>query len=104
MAFRKITVDDKRPGESLATVQDNVELALLDMAYKPLTNATIASDLALTTVNTAVRHGLGGPPRGWIPVKLTAVVTIYSDTAHPEPTEWIYLKSSAAATVSLLFL
>lgn len=99
MALQKFKSNDA----DLNKVQDNVEAALLDVAKSPLKNASLVSDVSITTSNREVRHGLAGPPRGWIAVKATAAVPVFSDTAHADPNNFIYLKGSASVTVTLLF-
>lgn len=93
----------KATNAEVSTLQTNVETALLDLSQNPLRDTNLVADVALTTTNREVRHGLTGPPRGWIVVKAAVAVTVYSDTASSAPTEIINLKSSVAATVSLLF-
>lgn len=97
--YNKIKTNDA----TLNKVQDNVDIAMREMMLRPLAGATIAKDISLTTSNTEIIHGLSGPPIGWVVTKADAGVSIYSDTPHANPNKFIYIKSTAPVTASLLF-
>lgn len=57
--------------------------------------------VALTTSNTAVYHGLGYEPSVVCALKLNANATVYVDTTHADPTNYVNVKASAAVTATL---
>jgi hypothetical protein len=68
-----------------------------------LAGAVLVEDVALTTSETRVFHGLGEPIRGWFPVRKSANAVVYEGTASSTPAAYINLRASAAVTVTLVF-
>lgn len=62
----------------------------------------IKTGLVLTTSNLEVSHQLGRVPTVVLPVKLSAGAVVYSDTAHADPRNFVYLKASATVTADVL--
>ena len=62
----------------------------------------IKTGLALTTANLEVSHQLGRVPSIVLPVKLGGNAVVYSDTAHADPRNFIYLRASATVTADVL--
>lgn len=63
---------------------------------------TIIPNLALTTTNLEVRHGLGRPPTVCKELLRNADAVVIVDTPHEDPRNYIWVKASAAVTVNLL--
>lgn len=74
-----------------------------DHAKKGLSHSGVLKEgLILTTGNTEVPHNLGRVPRYAVAVLLSANAVVFSDTAHADPRNYIYLKASAACTANVL--
>jgi hypothetical protein len=87
----------------LDRVQQNI-LRAFEALGETLNIARVVADKAIATGDTAVPHGLGRVPRGYIVVKRSAGEVVFDGAgAHPRPAEFINLRASAAVTVSLVF-
>lgn len=65
-------------------------------------SGVVLADLALTTSNREVAHNLGRVPTIVLAVKLGAAGSVYTDTPHVDPRNFINLKASATLTASVL--
>lgn len=74
--------------------------SLLDpLLINPLNNVIILKNVELASGNNIVSHKLGKKPQGWLIVDIDAASIIYR---YQESTDvFLYLNSSAAATISL---
>jgi hypothetical protein len=74
-----------------------------DQAKEGLAHSGVLKEgVILGTANTEVPHLLGRVPRYFVAVGLSANAVVYSDTPHPDPRNFIYLKASAAVTANVL--
>ena len=88
----------------LNKIQDSLVTTFREIAERPFGRDTVlVEDIALTTSDVAVPHGLGRPVRGWLIVKSNAGVFPYTVTAHSNPDQFINLRAASSVTVSLLF-
>jgi hypothetical protein len=65
-------------------------------------SGVVLADLALTTSNREVAHNLGRVPAIVLALKLGAAGSVYSDTPHANPRNFLYLKASVTLTASVL--
>jgi hypothetical protein len=96
--FRKIrsTVHD------VQRVQDAIASVFNAILKKQILDGRIIKDIFLDSSEnpTAVKHGLGKEPRGWIVIKQDASASVYQSTSST-PQATLDLNSSADVTVSL---
>lgn len=96
---------------SLASVtgdldRDEVVTRIVDQlnaqAKAGISHSGVMLAVSLTTSNLEVFHGLGRAPTIALPVLLGANAVVYSDTVHPDPRNYIYLRASAAVNATVL--
>jgi hypothetical protein len=91
---------------NLQKIQDNVSKALARIERKEWMGGVILRGVELTGgTDTAVDHGLGREPLGWMVVDANAAATYYQGSttnAHPDRT--LFLRASATVTVDLWVL
>jgi len=58
--------------------------------------------ILITGTNLEIRHGLGRVPRRWENLGGNAGVVVFSDTPHPQPREFIYLRASGTVFANIL--
>lgn len=104
--FKKIQIID----DIIQRFQDNVANVFSSLQSSFLLNAVLqngANAQGLTFfsgTDTYVSHGLNRVPKGYFVVSKNAAVDIYtSSTVNPSPNSIIILKSTANATVNIVF-
>lgn len=94
-----------RPEGALEDVKEAVQ-RLVDLlnaqAADGVSHSGVLKAVDLTTANLEVSHQLGRVPTYYYPVALTANAVVYSDTAHADPRNFIYLRASAACSATVL--
>jgi len=84
-------------------VQDSVNESIQALTRIPILESNLVTGVALTTAATAVEHGLGRKPLGFIVVDNTVDCRVWrSPTESLSPNSTIMLLASAITTVSLL--
>lgn len=97
------------PKKIAPTIRDPGDLfqrdtrTILDAASRIfITNGILLTDIALTTTTKPVSHGLNRIPRGFFVVDRTGDFRVYRDASKiVDRTTFLFLKASAACTVSL---
>jgi hypothetical protein len=104
--FKRIHIVD----DIIQRFQDNVANVFNSLQSSFLLNAVLQNGvnnqgITLTTgVDNYVNHGLNRVPKGYFVVSKNVAVDIYtSSTASPNPNTIIVLKSTANATVNIVF-
>lgn len=97
--FKKIYTQD----QALMQVQDSVAESVQSLTKIPILESNLLTNISIGTTATAVDHGLGRQPFGFIVVDSTANVQVWrSSTPSEAPSKLLMLQASSAATVSLL--
>jgi hypothetical protein len=88
--------------DSADTFQRKAKTVVGSVQDSPILNGVLKENISLTTVTTAVPHGLGRTPKGFIVVDCTVAVDVARDAASSvDRTVFIPLAASVATTVSL---
>jgi hypothetical protein len=98
------TKDVARPEaqqDQLEAIQHLTDLAN-DQARQGLTHSGRLVTVTLDTTNTEVAHLLGRVPAFVFPVLLGAAATVYVDTPHGDPRNYVNVRASVAVTATLL--
>ena len=100
--FRRIPTQDS----DLGRVQDSVSESIYSLQTSPLAECVVISGIALKAagVDSLVPHRLGRKITGYVIVKSSADVRVWdSPSRNPDEKLFAVLRSSVAATVSILF-
>ena len=99
MAFKKILTQN----QELNRIQDETARELDRLQFLQFfANGKLLEDVAVGTSNTEITHGLNQPARGWFIVRLDTDARIWEPYLTGTPKVSIYLRASAACTVSLI--
>ena len=87
------------PDEMLNRIQDGIIREVNPVLANVLLRGRLLEDVAVATSSTAVSHGLGRPPKGWIVVDQNVAAHVHSPSASTD--KFLYLIAGSAATLSL---
>ncbi len=76
--------------------------AVKALEANPLNQGVLLEGVPVATTDTRINHGLSRVPRGYLVMKASAPVFVGDGSASTNPTLYINVKASSAATVSLL--
>lgn len=83
-------------------LQQNILQALRPILQNPLVGGRLMEGVALATGDNVLNHGLDRKLQGWIPVLISAGVTLYDKQAsNQNPELTLVINSSGTATVTL---
>lgn len=86
--------------EVLNRFQDSLAATIRDIEQEPLAGARRLARVAIGTSSTAVYHGLGRVPVGWVVCRRSVNTTIYESGTATDAV--LYLIAGSAATIDLL--
>jgi len=94
--FKKVSgVED-----DVAKLQERLQEFFVPLVSNPMLDGNLLQNVALTTSEKKVEHGLGRAPIGWIVVKQSANAVIWQPNSDLSGV-FLNLQASAAVTVSL---
>jgi len=80
-----------------------LKIAFDNLDGEVLRNAVLLSPVQINTTDTAVYHGLGRAPKGYVLVKSPSDIRIFDGaTPSTQPNQWITLRASSAAVLTVL--
>ena len=86
------------PDRNLQRVQNQLLAPMTALLRCPLLDGRIMKDVAIAATSTAVNHGLGRSPLGWIVISNDTLATVREDS---RTSAQFNLTASAACTVDL---
>lgn len=92
------------PEETVNRVQSNIHTAIRPLLNLPFADGVHKKDVAITTSDTLVDHGLGRNMEGYIITKQDADTSIFvSNTSNDIPQFQVILKAGATVTADIFF-
>ena len=100
-----ISFNRRRVGGSEATDQnfEQIEEVLAEVQSNPTYTTNIVENIALSTTELAVNHGLETAPIGMVVIMKDANAVIYKGSDSASPSRFINIVASAPVTANILF-